>query len=194
MAELDLKKIEELEQKFDSGLHTRAIGPWLIKFTFLFSIAFAAYHYITAGIGVPVDYWHMGFHMSGVILLVFIGFPAIRGRHSWELHANSWWRFGNVPIWDWLFIVVGVGSEPKDEEITGEIRTLGVLERAAKAKEDQDAYYYESKRARYRKRHILDDFGIRPGMELVSINGVPAAAFLPGKQTIHLDVLDVDLE
>jgi TRAP transporter 4TM/12TM fusion protein len=108
MAELDIKKIEELEEKLDSGLHTRAIGPWLIKFTFVFSVVFAAYHYITAGVGVPVDYWHMGFHMSGVILLVYIGFPAIRGRSSGNLHRNSWWRWGNVPLWDWLFIVIGI--------------------------------------------------------------------------------------
>ncbi|NCF82480.1 MAG: TRAP transporter fused permease subunit [Proteobacteria bacterium] len=108
MAQLDIKKAEELEEKLDSGLHTRAIGPWLIKFTFVFSILFAAYHYITAGIGVPIDYWHMGFHMSGVILLVFIGFPVIRGERAWKMHANSWWRYANVPIWDWLFIVVGI--------------------------------------------------------------------------------------
>ena len=108
MAELDIKKIEELEEKLDSGLHTRAIGPWLVKFTFVFSVVFAAYHYITAGIGVPIDYWHMGFHMSGVILLVFIGFPAVKGRRAWDLHRNSWWRYGNVPLWDWLFIVIGV--------------------------------------------------------------------------------------
>ena len=98
MAEFDIKKAEELEQKYDSGLHTRALGPWLIKFTFWFSVFFAAYHYITAGTGVPVDYWHMGFHMSGVILLVFIGFPAIKRDRAWELHANTWWRYGNVPI------------------------------------------------------------------------------------------------
>ena len=23
---------------------------------------------------------------------------------------NTWWRFGNVPLWDWLFIVVGIGA------------------------------------------------------------------------------------
>ena len=110
MVEFDIKKAEELEQKYDSGLHTRAVGPWLVKFSFVFSILFAAYHYITAGIGVPVDYWHMGVHMSGVILLVFIGYPMIKGDHAWEHHPNSWWRYGNVPIWDWLLIAAGVAS------------------------------------------------------------------------------------
>jgi TRAP transporter 4TM/12TM fusion protein len=110
MATLDIKKAEALEEKLDSGLHTRAIGPWLIKFTFVFSVVFAAYHYITSGIGVPIDYWHMGFHMSGVILLVFIGFPAIKGARAWDLRPNRWWRYANVPLWDWLFIVVGISA------------------------------------------------------------------------------------
>ena len=110
MVEFDIKKAEALEQKYDSGLHTRALGPWLIKFTFGFSLLFALYHYITAGTGVPVDYWHMGIHMSGVILLVFIGFPAIKGDRAWDLNANTWWRYANVPLWDWLFIVAGIAA------------------------------------------------------------------------------------
>ena len=81
-----------------------------MKFTFYFSILFAAYHYVTAGIGVPIDYWHMGSHMAGVMILVFIGFPAFRGRHNNKMRPNRWWIYGNVPIWDWLFIVAGVAS------------------------------------------------------------------------------------
>ena len=42
MAEFDVKKAVALEQKYDSGLHLRAVGPWLVKFTFLFSVLFAA--------------------------------------------------------------------------------------------------------------------------------------------------------
>jgi len=110
MAEFDLKTIAELEEKYDSGLHTRALGPWVFQFTLVFSVIFALYHYITAGIGVPVDYWHMGIHMSGVIILVFIGFPLIKGDPAWELRPNTWWRYANVPIWDWMLIVAGVAS------------------------------------------------------------------------------------
>ena len=108
MAEFDIKKAEELERKYDSGLNTRALGPFLLKFSFFFSIAFAAYHYWTAGFGTPIDYWHMGIHMSGVILLVFIGFPAFKDDLSQNLQPNTWWRFSNVPVWDWVFIVVGI--------------------------------------------------------------------------------------
>jgi TRAP transporter 4TM/12TM fusion protein len=110
MATFDIKKAEELEEKYDSGLHTRALGPWIVNFTYAFSILFALYHYITAGIGVPVDYWHMGIHMSGVILLVFIGFPMIKGDQAWELHPNTWYRYANVPLWDWVLIFAGIAS------------------------------------------------------------------------------------
>ena len=37
MAEFDIKKAEELEEKYDSGLQTRVIGPYLVKFSFYFS-------------------------------------------------------------------------------------------------------------------------------------------------------------
>ena len=110
MSEFDVKKAEELERKYDSGLQTRAAGPVLAKFVYVFSLFFAGYHYITAGSGVPVDYWHMGFHMSGVILLVFIGYPIIKNANSLGLNPNTAWRFGNVPIWDWLFIVAGIAG------------------------------------------------------------------------------------
>ncbi len=110
VAQYDVKRAEELEQKYDAGLHTRAVGPWLLRFTFAFSVVFAGYHYVTAGTGVPVDYWHMGIHMSGVILLVFIGYPMIRGERSWKGGANTWWRYGNVPVWDWLLIVIGIAA------------------------------------------------------------------------------------
>ncbi|MBT5622967.1 MAG: TRAP transporter fused permease subunit, partial [Acidiferrobacteraceae bacterium] len=110
VAQLDVRQVEELEEKYDSGLQFREIGPWLVKFTFLFSVFFAAYHYVTAGTGVPVDYWHMGFHMSGVIILVFILYPMIKRGGGRQLHANTWWRFSNVPIWDWLLILAGVSS------------------------------------------------------------------------------------
>ena len=110
MAEYDIKKAEELEEKYDSGLQTRELGPWMVHFTYGFSILFAVYHYVTAGIGVPVDYWHMGFHMSGVILLVFIGFPALKNANAMELNSNTWWRYANVPIWDWVLLAAGISS------------------------------------------------------------------------------------
>lgn len=108
MAEFDAKQAEELEKKYDSGLQTRALGPVLVKFVFAFLVMFAMYHWITAGTGVPIDYWHMGFHMSGVILLVFIAYPMVKNEAQMSLGENTWWRFSNVPLYDWVFIVVGI--------------------------------------------------------------------------------------
>jgi TRAP transporter 4TM/12TM fusion protein len=110
VSEYDIDKAEELERKYDSGLQTRAVGPWLVQFVFLFSLGFAAYHYVTAGTGVPVDYWHMGVHMSGVILLVFISYPLIKSATALELSPNTWWRYGNVPLWDWLLAAAGIAG------------------------------------------------------------------------------------
>jgi TRAP transporter 4TM/12TM fusion protein len=110
LTEYDINKAQELEEKYDSGLQTRNLGPWVLKFSLGFSILFAVYHYVTAGIGVPVDYWHMGIHMSGVIILVFIGFPMIKNDSSLQLNTNTWWRYSNVPIWDWVLIAAGVAS------------------------------------------------------------------------------------
>lgn len=110
MESFDLDKAEELERKYDSALQTRAVGPFLVKFTFFFSILFAGYHYVTAGTGVPIDHWHMGIHMSGVILLIFIGYPAIDGDHVWDMRPNAWWIYGNVPIWDWALLFVGISA------------------------------------------------------------------------------------
>ena len=78
MEKFSLERALSLESKFDDSLQTRPIGAWLAKFVLWFSVLFALYHYVTAGIGVPVDYWHMGAHMSGVIILIFISFLAFK--------------------------------------------------------------------------------------------------------------------
>ena len=62
----DLKKALALEQKYDQGLITRKLPNFLFQIVVIFSVLFAGYHYVTSGIGVPVDYWHMGFHNSRV--------------------------------------------------------------------------------------------------------------------------------
>ena len=78
MEKFSLERALSLESKYDDSLQTRPIGSWLGKFVLFFSVFFALYHYVTAGIGVPVDFWHMGAHMSGVIILIFISFPALK--------------------------------------------------------------------------------------------------------------------
>ncbi|MEM6678504.1 MAG: TRAP transporter permease [Pseudomonadota bacterium] len=108
--QFDVEKAEALERRYDTTLQTRTIAPWLSQFVYVFAIVFAAYHYYTAGFGTPVDYWHMGLHMSGLCILIFIGFPAFRSAGDMSAAAPAWYRIGNVPLWDWGFILLGIAS------------------------------------------------------------------------------------
>jgi TRAP transporter 4TM/12TM fusion protein len=106
--QLDLKAAEELEKQYDSGLALREHAPLLGRVLFVFAIVFAFYHYVTAGFGLPVDYWHMGIHLAGLFILIFTGFPLWRSARSLALGPASVWRPGNVPLYDWSFAVLGV--------------------------------------------------------------------------------------
>ena len=108
MAELDLEKARQLEQKYDSELQTRRLGPRTGAFAYVFLVCFAVYHFYTAGFGFPTDYWHMGIHLSGVLTMVFLFYAAL-GRARFEaLPPHRWLRPGGVPLYDWLFAVMGV--------------------------------------------------------------------------------------
>jgi len=72
--ELDAKALEDLEKKYDTSLNTRDNGPSLSRFIYWATICFAFYHLWTAGFGTPVDYVHMGVHLSGLFLFIFAGF------------------------------------------------------------------------------------------------------------------------
>lgn len=82
----------------------RQIAPWLRQAVFVFLIAFALYHYITAGTGIPVDYWHMGIHLSGVLLLLMILYPARASARR----LSGWFAPAGVPLTDWLMGAIGI--------------------------------------------------------------------------------------
>jgi len=105
---LDLEAAERLEKKYDSALATRDNGPLMKRALYLVSIAFAIYHIITAGFGTPVEHEHMGVHLAGLFVLIFTGFPVRRSQAALEYKPNTFWRYANVPLHDWLFIVFGI--------------------------------------------------------------------------------------
>ncbi|MEM1343003.1 MAG: TRAP transporter fused permease subunit [Pseudomonadota bacterium] len=110
MSQFDVEKAEALERRYDTALQTRPIAPWLSQFVYVFAIVFAGYHYYTAGFGTPVDYWHMGLHLSGLCILIFIGFPARRAPAGDQVPGAAWYRIGQVPLWDWGLMAVGIAS------------------------------------------------------------------------------------
>ncbi len=105
---LDVAAAEELERRYDSGLALRATEPLLSRVLFVLAIAYALYHYLTAGFGLPVDFWHMGLHLAGLFILIFTGFPILALKGAKDLKPRSLWRPGNVPLYDWLCALLGV--------------------------------------------------------------------------------------
>ncbi len=68
---LDIKAAEELEKKYDSALAIRKHGPLLTRILYVFTIIFALYHFYTAGFGTPAEHEHMGYHLTGLFILIF---------------------------------------------------------------------------------------------------------------------------
>ncbi len=107
---LDTEALDELEKKFDSSLNVRDNGPGLTGFLYWGSVAFALYHLWTAGFGTPVDYAHMGIHLSGLFLFIFASFPLIRSSTSMAYSPVRFLKPGNVPLYDWIIMVLGICS------------------------------------------------------------------------------------
>ena len=71
-------------------------------------VAFAFYHIWTAGFGTPVEHVHMGIHLTGLFLFIFAGFPLLKTDTTLTYRSGNLFRYGNVPIYDWLMIVLGI--------------------------------------------------------------------------------------
>jgi len=105
----DAARADELEARYDTELQTRQPRGWAGGFVFLVLVAFAIYHYWTAGTGIPADYWHMGIHLAGILSMVFVLYPAWRGG-PFKRAVGARWLLGGVPVWDWLLGLLGVAA------------------------------------------------------------------------------------
>ena len=105
----DARAAEALERKYDDSLATRDNGPLVTRALYWFSIAFAAYHVWTAGFGTPVDHKHMGIHLVGLFVMIFLGFPLFKSAEAME-YRTGLLRFGNAPLGDWLCTAAGCAA------------------------------------------------------------------------------------
>lgn len=105
---IEPKTLEEIEKKYDTSLNTRETGPTITRIIYWATVAFALYHIWTAGFGTPVDYVHMGVHLSGLFLFIFISFPLFKTANNLAYNPKSYVKPGNVPIYDWVFAVLGI--------------------------------------------------------------------------------------
>ncbi|MEP2717832.1 TRAP transporter permease [Pseudophaeobacter sp.] len=107
---LDNKALEELEKQYDSALNSRDNGPRLNQVLYWASIGFALYHLWTAGFGTPVDHVHMGIHLAGLFLFIFLGFPLIKSARALQWAGPNPWCPGNVPLFDWALAGLGIAA------------------------------------------------------------------------------------
>ncbi len=104
---IDAQRAKKIEEEFETERRMRPVAPRLGGFVAVFLVVFAIYHYVTAGIGIPIDYWHMGIHLSGVLLMIFLLYPARRGSATAEI-ARARGHLWGVPFYDWIAGILGV--------------------------------------------------------------------------------------
>jgi len=100
-AQLDERKLQELEQKFDPEMRFRPTVPPAVQIIKWLLIALSLFHYYTAGFGLLRETTHRGVHMAFVLGLIFLVFGASR-KASASPARSSWLAPGGVPLVDWL--------------------------------------------------------------------------------------------
>ncbi|HVE54935.1 MAG TPA: TRAP transporter fused permease subunit, partial [Ramlibacter sp.] len=99
--ELDEKKLQELEEKFDPEMRFRPVVPPAVQIVKWLLIALSCFHFYTAGFGLLRETTHRGVHMAFVLGLIFLVF-AFNRRTADEAPRSSWLAPGGVPLVDWL--------------------------------------------------------------------------------------------
>ncbi|MEM9577550.1 MAG: hypothetical protein AAF999_11125 [Pseudomonadota bacterium] len=69
------------------------------------ALTYAVYHYRTAGFVLLPDYWHMGWHLSGLFILTYAFYPLAKTQMPFDLKTGAL-RLGGVPYLDILLMVL----------------------------------------------------------------------------------------
>ncbi|WP_439525456.1 TRAP transporter permease [Roseovarius mucosus] len=109
LAKLTPEQLAEIERKYDEGAATRAVGPNVGMVLRAVALVFALYHFVTAGFGLPADHWHMGWHLSGLFILTYALFPIFKSDSAFAMKVSRL-RLGNIPLYDLVFMALGVAS------------------------------------------------------------------------------------
>ena len=109
LRELTDEELAAIEEKYDEGAATRSVTPAFGSFLRYVALTFAVYHYLTAGFALPPDYWHMGWHLSGLFILTYSFYPMIKTKTAFDLKTGPM-RLGGVSYIDILLMILGVMS------------------------------------------------------------------------------------
>ena len=107
--ELSAEELAAIEEKYDEGAATRKVTAPFARFLRYVALSFAIYHYLTAGFALPPDFWHMGWHLSGLFILIYALFPLAKTKGAFALQTGGM-RLGGVPYFDILLMGLGVAS------------------------------------------------------------------------------------
>ena len=107
--DLTAEELAQIEKSYDEGAATRDVAPAFQVFLRYVALAFAIYHYLTAGFALPPDFWHMGWHLSGLFILTYALFPLMKTKTAFDLKTGAL-RLGGVPYLDILLMILGVAS------------------------------------------------------------------------------------
>ena len=101
--------LASVERQYEEGSATREVTPTAFLILRVVALAFAVYHYITAGFGLPADHWHMGWHLCGLFILSYAFFPVFKTTGLYSLKPGRM-RPGNIPVYDLLLMILGVSA------------------------------------------------------------------------------------
>ncbi|WP_274628287.1 TRAP transporter permease [Arvimicrobium flavum] len=105
--ELDEEKARELEEQFDSEIRFRKLSPLSGRLVGALLIALSIFHYYTAGFGLLSEMVHRGIHLSFVLALVFLVFPAVKRGYNTPARSTLLSPLG-IPLVDWGLAVAAV--------------------------------------------------------------------------------------
>lgn len=101
--------LAEIEKKYEEGAAIREVTPVAYSVLKYIALAFALYHFITAGFGLPADHWHMGWHLSGLFILTYAFYPVFKTEGLFALRPSGM-RIGNIPLYDLFLMLLGVAA------------------------------------------------------------------------------------
>ncbi len=106
---LSEEELAAIGETYEEGARTRRVSPGYAVVLRWVALSFAIYHYLTAGFALPADFWHMGWHLSGLFIMTYSLYPFLSSTSAFEF-KNGPLRIGGVPILDIALIVMGVAS------------------------------------------------------------------------------------
>jgi len=105
--EFDEARARELEEHYDPEIRFRPLAPGAGYLVGGLLVALSLFHYYTAGFGLLQETMHRGIHLSFVLGLIFLVFPASRRGYTQPAGSGLSRPLG-IGLPDWILAIVAV--------------------------------------------------------------------------------------